>query len=405
MSSQDKSSPEKKNHFPEAIIPNKSMLVLIASACFAALTLLMIFSGNESTSLTKNEQPLLIQSSRVQVATLALKQEYMKPRTVYGQVEAVQQSDIGFELNGTLNNLEVLEGATVKKDDVLAKLNVARLLARKNELKSTLKNAQANKTLAKLSQQRVKELVRSKIEPQQSLDEAQAQFDAASALTGEVTAKLSSLDVEFQKSRLKAPFDGQIVRQYLDKGTVVNAGQAIFSIIAKTGLEARFGLPEQTAFSITPQSIYMLTVQGTNFPAISKSIDKQRNQATRTIDAVFTIDLANLSTQQKQLIIAGDLVSLTVDISQQKTGAWVPMSALSSGLRGMWTLYVISPNDEIETRLVSIEFSNEQSAYVTGAIAEGDRIVVTGIHRLTPKQKVLNIEQVSLSENGNISNL
>jgi hypothetical protein len=54
---------------------------------------------------------------------------------------------------------------------------------------------------------------------------------------------------------------------------------------------------------------------------------------------------------------------------------------------------------------VSIEFSNEQSAYVTGAIAEGDRIVVTGIHRLTPKQKVQNIEQVSLSENGKISNL
>jgi RND family efflux transporter MFP subunit len=380
------------------IRPNKVLLLLITLLCFLALIILMMFSGNQPALALDDERLLVTQNTRVQFSTLSIAQQYNKPRTVYGQIESVQQSDIGFELGGTLNTLVVLEGASVEKGDVLAQLDTARLLARRNELESSLKNAQANATLAKLSQQRVNKLVSNRLEPQQRLDEAQAQLDAANAFSGEVAARLLSLDVEISKSSLRAPFDGQIVRQYADSGTVVGNGQPVFSILAKTTLEARFGLPDNTAFGVNPQSSYMLAIAGTQFPATAKSISKQRNLATRTIDAVFTIDLADLSAQQKQLMVAGDLVSLTVDITQQTVGAWVPVGALAAGIRGMWTLYVVSSTNEIETRLVSIEFADEKQAYVTGAIAEGDRVVVSGIHRLTPGQNVNNIEELSAAK-------
>lgn len=387
------------------MVPNQFLLTLITLACFVSLIILMFFSGNQSALALDEDRLLVMQNTRVQFATLSLEQQYIKPRTVYGKIESVQQSDIGFELGGTLTKLFVLEGENVQKGDVLAQLDTARLLARKNELQSSLQNAQAHATLAKLSQKRVKELVRNKLEPQQRLDEAQAQLDAANALSSEVNARILSLDVELAKSKLKAPFDGQIVSQYADSGTIVNTGQPIFSILAKTTLEARFGLPDTTAFGIQPQTLYVLTIAGTQFPAIAQSVAKQRNLATRTIDAIFTIDVANLAPRQKQLMVAGDLVSLSVDITQQKVGAWVPIRGLAAGIRGMWTLYVVSPTNEIETRLVSIEFADEKRAYVTGAIREGDRVVVNGIHRLTPQQKVQNIEEVSLTENGQYANV
>ena len=93
-------------------------------------------------------------------------------------------------------------------------------------------------------------------------------------------------------------------------------------------------------------------------------------------------------------MISGDLVSLTVDIPIQVQGAWVPISALASGVRGLWTLYVVDNNQTIQTRLVSITYADENKAFVSGAVNQGDLVVVSGIHRLVPQQKVDNVVEI-----------
>lgn len=376
--------------------PNKGLLIVITMICFALLTILMIFSGNQSALALDENKLLLTQQAKVEAGTIRIQKSYLKPRMVYGQIASVQQSDIGFELNGTLDQTSVLEGAMVRKGQVLAKLDTGRLEARKNELQSALVSAKANAKLAKLSAQRVRQLVQKKVEPQQRLDEVQAQLDAAQAASSEVQARLNSLQVELEKSVLLAPFDGQIVAKYIDSGTVVSPATPVFSIIAKELLEARFGLPEQTAFGLSVGESRELHIQGQPFSAEVTSVAKQRNQATRTIDTLFSIDINALNEQQRAVIVSGDLVSLTVDIPVQSTGAWVPISALASGVRGLWTLYIIGADNTIQTRLVSVEYADAHKAFVSGAIKDGDRLVVSGIHRLVPHQSVKNIIDVNL---------
>jgi RND family efflux transporter MFP subunit len=373
---------------------NRQLLAVITLVSFALLTILMVFSGNQSALALDQNKLLIIQQSKVEVSTNQMQTSYVKPRIVYGQIESVQQSDIGFELSGTVSQVVVIEGVFVSKGQVLATLNTARLKAREDELKSALLSANANANLAKISAQRVIQLVQKNLEPQQRLDEVQAQLDASNAAASEARARLVSLQVELAKSSLLAPFDGQVVRQYLDTGTVVTAGQAVFSILAQDKLEARFGLPEQTAFGLTVGETRRLTMYEQGFSAQVRSIAKQRNQATRTIDVVFTINTETLSAQQRALIIAGDLVSLTVDIAVQNTGAWVPISALASGVRGLWKLYVVGPDNTIQTRSVSIEYADKTKAFVSGAINEGEQLVVSGIHRLVPQQTVTNVVDV-----------
>jgi hypothetical protein len=94
-------------------------------------------------------------------------------------------------------------------------------------------------------------------------------------------------------------------------------------------------------------------------------------------------------------MVSGDLVSLTVDIPIQTSGAWVPISALASAVRGLWTLYVVDANSTIQTRLVSIEYANKTKAFVSGAINDGEQVVVSGIHRLVPLQTVTNVVEVN----------
>lgn len=376
---------------------NTPLFLLIALTAMVLLCILMFMSGNKQAAVANSGDLLVVQNAQVNTSRISLVEGFNKPRTIYGKLESAQQSDLGFELSGVLSKIEVVEGANVAKGDILAHLDTARLRAQQNELLSALKSAQANAKLASLSAQRVQELVTKKLEPMQRLDEVEAQLDAATASVDEAQARLKSIEVELEKSRLKSPYAGQIVRQYLDQGTVVNAGQAVFSIIQAGDLEARFGLPEQTAFGVMVGQKYTIEINNILLPAVVKSVAQERQLSTRTIDSVLSIDASQLSPQQTASLVSGDLVALKVDIPVDKVGAWVPVTALASGVRGMWLLYVINDEKMVETRIVSVEYADENKAFISGAISKDDQYVVEGIHRLTPHQQVKNVHEVRTS--------
>lgn len=381
--------------------PNFIALFIIALVSLAVLCVLMILSGNSGASVSDANKGLVIQNAQVNTSRIALQSGFTKPRTIFGKLESAQQSDIGFDLSGVLSKVVRPEGSYVKKGEVLASLDTSRLIAQQNELKSALKSAQANAKLASLSANRVQELVNRKLEPQQRLDEAEAQLDATDALVAQAQARLASIDVELAKANIKAPFSGQIVRQYIDEGTVLGAGQAVFSIMKTSALEARFGLPEQTAFTLKVGQTYPIRINSISVNARLISIANERQLATRTIDTVLQINDEELSPSDISTLVSGDLVAWTIDISETKKGAWVPVTALASGVRGMWSLYVINDSAMVETRMVSIEYADNEKAYISGAISENDMYVTEGIHRITPHQKVNNIHELAnpISEN------
>lgn len=375
-----------------------SLFLIVSVGCFLLLISILIFAGHKSASAFADANKLIVQNAKVEVTRIKIQEAYLKPRTVFGQLEPTQQAKLGFELSGLLSQVFVTEGDYVRRGDNLAILDMARLKASENELLSSVNRAQAEATLAQLSMQRTKNLVKNKLESQQQLDEATASLDAAEAALKEAKARLQTLQVEIEKSTLHAPFSGQIVQQFVDTGTVLSSGQAVFTIIADEALEARFGLPEQTAFALTLGQVLRIDVSGHSLQAKVSSIAKQRGQSTRTIDTVLSIDKSQIKKLSNNIvdntIVSGDLVSLSIELPQQKQGAWVPMSSLASGIRGLWALYIVDQNNQIQTRLVSVEYADADKAYVSGAISDNERLVISGIHRLVPQQKALNVLEV-----------
>ena len=79
----------------------------------------------------------------------------------------------------------------------------------------------------------------------------------------------------------------------------------------------------------------------------------------------------------------------------------VTEKALTQGLRGLWTCYVLTkpkadddnanaPKDAfvLEQRSVEILHQESDRVLVRGTIREGEKIVSSGIHRLVPGQMV-----------------
>jgi RND family efflux transporter MFP subunit len=393
-------SADQTNERKQKFVKNgKLTLLSLCIGSFLLLIVLILFSGDKTAIAFADEQSMVIENAKVNVQVLSIQSTYTKRRKVYGLIESAQQANLAFELSGIIEKTRVVEGEIVKKGQILAILDKQRLFAQKKELDAVLLRAEADARLASLSATRTAELVKKRLEPEQRLDEANAGLDVANALVNEVRAKQESLDVELQKSSLVAPFNGQIVQQLLDSGTVVSSGQPVFSLMAELDLEARIGLPTQSSLVLNLGEPYALSYQDETLPSILTSLAKQRNRATRAIDAVFKVDS---QAAQKFYLMPGDLVSLSVDVQIQKQGAWIPISALSNGVRGLWTLFVIdklSGSQVIQPRSVYVEYMEQDRAFVSGAIVQGELLVVSGLHRLTPNQLVQNIHVLSTARN------
>lgn len=177
-----------------------------------------------------------------------------------GTVEARVLSKVGFEVGATLIELKVDHGDRVTKGDVLARLNsgeqeakVAKARAALLIAKANIKKAEANlqKARAVLSQKqeanrRKQALVGRSIISEQAAeeairDEAVAKADVSVAMSEGEVAKAQLADaraqLQFEETLLRhrtlvAPFDALVVERQREPGTVIKAGDPIFTLVA-----------------------------------------------------------------------------------------------------------------------------------------------------------------------------
>lgn len=218
-----------------------------AAALFAIVAALAIGIG------IFNNRPVQVQVAAVETNV---------PVRVFGlgTVEARVLSKIGFEVGATLAELDVDHGDRVTKGQVLARLSlgeqeakVAKARAAHEIAAVNIKRAEANleKAQAVLAQKqeankRKQALVGRSVVSEQSAeeatrDEAVAKADVIVAQSEIASAKAQLTDAEaqlqFDETLLKhrtlvAPYDAIVTERHKELGTVVKAGDPIFTLIA-----------------------------------------------------------------------------------------------------------------------------------------------------------------------------
>ncbi len=177
-----------------------------------------------------------------------------------GRVEARVVSKIGFEVGATLVELDVDHGDRVAKGQVLARLNIGEQEAKIAKARAALliadaniKRAEANLERAgavlaqkQLANQRKQSLVGRDIVPQQAAEEAirdeavaKADVDVAQSEVETVKAQLidARAQIQFEETMLQhrtlvAPYDALVIERHKEPGTVIKAGDPIFTLVA-----------------------------------------------------------------------------------------------------------------------------------------------------------------------------
>jgi HlyD family secretion protein len=195
-----------------------------------------------------------------------------------GTVEARILSKVGFEVGAAVTELNADHGDIVKAGTVLARLQatqqdakVARAKAAVLNAEAAIKKAEVNvtKTRAILAQRltanrRKQQLVESRVTSPQLAEEAQRDEDVAKAdvLVAESdieVAKAQLADARSQYSyekailgqhTLVAPFDALVIERHKELGTVIKAGDPIFTLVASDSVWALAYVDESRAGAI-----------------------------------------------------------------------------------------------------------------------------------------------------------
>jgi membrane fusion protein (multidrug efflux system) len=153
---------------------------------------------------------------------------------------------LGAELPGTVRAISFESGSTVKRGDVLVKLDTS---AEEAQLAAALADA----SLARLTLGRARRL-------REGQANAQADLDAAEARAAQADATVATLRANIAKKTIRAPFDGRISIRQVELGQVVSPGTPIASLQSVSPIHADFWLPQQALAELSPgQRVRMRT--------------------------------------------------------------------------------------------------------------------------------------------------
>jgi len=204
------------------------------------LAVVGLFSSIAAARITAQSIPESGQSRSLPVRTteVALEHGYHAKRTFTGRAVPGRISQMAFELGGSVSAIHVDLGAEVQKGDTLAVLDTARLEAQRAQLLAEREEVKARLDLAERTLGRAQETYSQGHSSAQRLDEAEANAISLRANEKRLEAAIDALDVDLEKSRITAPFDGIITARFLDEGTVVGAGTAILEVSENNRMEA-----------------------------------------------------------------------------------------------------------------------------------------------------------------------
>ncbi|MEL6436176.1 MAG: efflux RND transporter periplasmic adaptor subunit, partial [Pseudomonadota bacterium] len=82
---------------------------------------------------------------------------------------------------------------------------------------------------------------------------------------------------------------------------------------------------------------------------------------------------------------------LTIAQRVETPGAWIPMTAVEDGVRGLWTIKTLSDIDDtarVGVEAVEVIYADAERAFVRGTFEDGAAFIPTGVHRVVAGQNV-----------------
>lgn len=300
----------------------------------------------------------------IEVLEVKILDSYSITKKFPGKLLPIEQSKLAFEIPGKINNVYVDVGDSVKKGQVLAKLD-------DREASAQLNQAKAAYELSKQILERFENLRQQGHISIQDLDKARSDYIIAKS-------QFEFFEVKQLQTNLIAPFDGIIQSRFLDTGTVINSGIPILEIIDSNYVEAHISVPVIYLKDMEIGKEYDFQFDGEMIKAVFSKLAPMSPGGSDSRLAIFKFN---------KFFNPGSIASLEIKITEKSKGTWIPLKSLSQSEQGLWSVYTIENNIVVKD-LIEIIYFEDDYAYVRGTLKNNDLIVLGGASKIIEGKRI-----------------
>lgn len=358
--------------------------MLGAGAGALALTVAWLLFGSAPVQAGRPRPPFVLP-----VVLSAVERRDLVPHVdLTGSARAVARADLAFDVAGIVSALSVDEGASVRRGDVLARLDGAearaahasrsaevevarRELARvqagvrteeRERLRAELEVARAEERLAGLEVERGAAMFERQVISTADLDRLRTQREASSARVtmaaqrlGEAEAgpriedvavaearlqsaraALAIAESALEKTVLRAPWDGVVARRHVSVGDAVARGQQVFELVDPEQLLVEVAVPSRHAAQLGEEARAILTLDEVPGFRLEARLDAQvpvADRLSRNFPALVRLDRARIG-DAPRVLRPGMFVRLVVELLPLRGALVVPPDAVRVTERG-----------------------------------------------------------------------
>jgi RND family efflux transporter MFP subunit len=358
----------------------------------AGLSLLLL-AGCEENTYVPPPPP------KVEVA-VALKHPVTRFLEATGNTAAIKSVDLVARVQGFLESINYKDGDFVKEGTVLFTIEPETYKLKLEQAQAAQAGAEASLTQAQLDFKRQSDLVARQAVSQATLDSSTANRDNAQANLQQAQANTRIAEVNYGYTKVTAPFDGYVTAHLVSVGELVGASSPtqLATIVALDPIYVNFNVNEQDVLRIRaeaarrgvtvaelrqlPVQVGLQTEQGYPHEGRLDYIAPAINQSTGTLPVRGVVPNPN------RQMLPGYFVRVRVPYDKLGDGLLIPDTALSSDQSGRYVLVVNSDNVVEQRHVQTGPLEDDGLRVIEDGLKPDDRIVIAGLLRAIPGQKV-----------------
>jgi membrane fusion protein, multidrug efflux system len=318
---------------------------------------------------------------------------------INGRVQARDRVDLVARVTAFMNERLFVEGADVKKGQLLYRLERAPFEADVETKEAAVAQAEAQLENANLTLSRAQELLQKNSGTQVAVDSALATQRTAAAQVKAAQAQLHQSQINLDYTEIKSPIDGRIGRTSITIGNVVSPTSGTlativspdpmyvtFPVSVRRVLELRERYADKGGFDAV--KIRVRLPNGELYGQTGKlgfvDIGVAKDTDTITLRGTISNPVIQTVGESKLYELTDDeFVTVSLEAVEPLKVLAVPRAAILSDQQGDY-VFVINDKNVAEQRRVKLGQSTPDVAAVIDGLKPGEQVVVEGIQRVRP---------------------
>ena len=316
-----------------------------------------------------------------------------------GNTAPIQNVDLVARVQGVLQAINYKDGALVKQGTTLFTIEPETYKLKLDQAQAAEAGAQASLKQAEADYKRQVDLVARQAVSQATLDTSTSTRDNAQANLQQAQANTKIAEVNYGYTNVVAPFDGIVTAHLVSIGELVGAASPtqLATIVQLDPIYVNFNVNEQDVLRIRAEA-RRLGMTASDLTKLPIEVGLQTEEgyphkgnldyASPTINqSTGTLAVRGVLANPDRVLLPGYYVRVRVPFSKQENALLVPDVALGSDQSGRYVL-VVNGDNVVEQRKVQTGPLEGDLRVIESGLKADDRIVIAGLLRAIPGQKV-----------------